>query len=34
MIAGNRAAVAFLAPDEAGWVTGSAVNVDGSHIRH
>jgi pyridoxal 4-dehydrogenase len=26
--------VAFLASEEAGWVTGSTVNVDGGHVRH
>jgi pyridoxal 4-dehydrogenase len=27
-------AVAFLASEEAGWITGSTVNVDGGHVRH
>jgi pyridoxal 4-dehydrogenase len=27
-------AVAFLASEEARWVTGSTVNVDGGHVRH
>lgn len=27
-------AVAFLASEEASWVTGSTVNVDGGHVRH
>ena len=26
-------AVASLASEEAGWVTGSTVNVDGGHVR-
>jgi pyridoxal 4-dehydrogenase len=26
--------VAFLASEEARWVTGSTVNVDGGHVRH
>jgi len=31
---GIAPAVAFLASEEAGWVTGSTVNVDGGHVRH
>jgi pyridoxal 4-dehydrogenase len=27
-------AVAFLASEEAAWITGSTVNVDGGHVRH
>jgi pyridoxal 4-dehydrogenase len=27
-------AVTFLASEEAGWITGSTVNVDGGHVRH
>jgi pyridoxal 4-dehydrogenase len=27
-------AVAFLASEQAGWITGSTVNVDGGHVRH
>jgi pyridoxal 4-dehydrogenase len=27
-------AVAFLASEEASWITGSTVNVDGGHVRH
>lgn len=27
-------AVVFLASEEASWVTGSTVNVDGGHVRH
>jgi NAD(P)-dependent dehydrogenase (short-subunit alcohol dehydrogenase family) len=27
-------AVAFLASEEAGWITGSTVNVDGGFVRH
>ena len=27
-------AVVFLASEEAAWVTGSTVNVDGGHVRH
>ncbi len=27
-------AVVFLASEEAGWITGSTVNVDGGHVRH
>jgi len=27
-------AVVFLASEEAGWVTGSLLNVDGGHVRH
>ncbi len=27
-------AVAFLAAEEASWITGSTVNVDGGHVRH
>jgi pyridoxal 4-dehydrogenase len=27
-------AAAFLASEEAGWITGSTVNVDGGHVRH
>ena len=27
-------AVAFLASEEAGWITGSTVNVDGGHVRY
>jgi pyridoxal 4-dehydrogenase len=26
--------VTFLASEEAGWITGSTVNVDGGHVRH
>jgi NAD(P)-dependent dehydrogenase (short-subunit alcohol dehydrogenase family) len=27
-------AVVFLASEEAGWITGATVNVDGGHVRH
>jgi pyridoxal 4-dehydrogenase len=27
-------AVVFLASEEASWITGSTVNVDGGHVRH
>lgn len=27
-------AVVFLASEEAAWITGSTVNVDGAHVRH
>ena len=27
-------AVVFLASEEAAWVTGSTINVDGGHVRH
>jgi pyridoxal 4-dehydrogenase len=27
-------AVVFLASEEAGWVTGTTLNVDGGHVRH
>jgi pyridoxal 4-dehydrogenase len=27
-------AVAFLASEQAGWITGSTLNVDGGHVRH
>lgn len=27
-------AVVFLASEEAGWSTGSTVNVAGGHVRH